>query len=241
MGGIIMDKYSLHEWREAVKEGNQKLVKEGLVKFKFGNLSSIDKLRNLVAIKPSGVNYSDLQDEDIVVVDLSGKQIYGEKNPSSDTLTHLELYKNFKDIGAIIHTHSEFATAFAQAIMPIKCLGTTHADYFKGDILVTRDLARQEIEKDYEMNTGKVIVETFLKNNINPLEVPACLVRSHGPFVWGKDIDEAIENALLLEEIAKMNFISNSLNNHSTGAESHLIEKHYYRKHGKGAYYGQKK
>ena len=230
----------LNKLKEKVRKANQELVELGLVKLTFGNLSAIDESGEYVAIKPSGVDYSVLKNKDIVILDLSGEKVEGEKNPSSDTPTHIELYRNFREVGAIIHTHSEYATSFAQAKLSIKCLGTTHADYFRGNIPLTRDLTEQEIKEDYELNTGKVIVETFKKNKINPLEISACLVSGHGPFVWGRTIDRAVENAFILEELAKMNFKSMLLNNKLESLDKFLLDKHYLRKHGKDAYYGQK-
>ncbi|VVB78733.1 L-fuculose phosphate aldolase [uncultured archaeon] len=235
-----METKMLDKLKREVRKANQKLVELGLVKLTFGNLSAIDELREYVAIKPSGVDYSIMKTKDMVILDLSGEKVQGDKNPSSDTPTHLELYRRFGAIGSVIHTHSEYATSFAQARVPIKCIGTTHADYFHGDIPVTRNLTEDEIKKDYELNTGKVIVETFAKNNLDPLEISACLVSGHGPFVWGKTIDQAVENALILEELAKMNFKSMLLNNELSGLDKFLLDKHYLRKHGKNAYYGQK-
>lgn len=229
----------LTKLKRRVRKANQQLVRLGLVKLTFGNLSAIDELREYVAIKPSGVDYSLMKNKDIVILDLSGKKVEGEKNPSSDTPAHLELYRSFREIGAVVHTHSEYATSFAQAKLPITYLGTTHADYFNGNIPITRDLTKQEIKTDYELNIGGVIVETFQRTQINPLEIPACLVSGHGPFVWGKTIEEAVENAFVLEEIAKMNFKSLFLNRELESLDKFLLDKHYLRKHGKDAYYGQ--
>mgnify|MGYP001607310980 CR=1 FL=1 len=224
------------ELRKKVREGNQRLVQLGLVNLTFGNLSAIDC--EVIGIKPSGVDYSLLKDEDIVVLNKNGELINGNKKPSLDTFTHLELYNSFNGIGAVIHTHSKYATCFAQAKKPITCLGTTHADHFNGDIPITRDLTDEEITHDYEKNTGKVIVETFNKQEINPLEIPACLVANHGPFVWGRTIEEAIENAVILELISKMNLHTLDLN--PLAKINPILRKaHYERKHGKNAYYGQ--
>ncbi len=230
----------LEELKKQVKEANQRLGESALVTSTFGNLSAIDESKEFLAIKPSGIDYKSLKEEDIVILDLKGKIIEGEKKPSSDTPSHLELYRNFIGIGSVVHTHSEHATIFAQAKKTIECLGTTHADYFRGSIPVTRDLTEKEIQEDYELNTGKIIVETF-KDKIDYLEMPACLVSRHGPFIWGKNIDEAIENALLLEEIAKMNLKTLLINPGINSINESLLDKHYLRKHGKNAYYGQRK
>jgi len=225
--------------KKQVKKANQELAESGLVKFTFGNLSLIDNSKRFVVIKPSGIHYKSLEDEDMVVIDIDGKIIEGEKMPSSDTQTHLEIYRNFQT-GSVIHTHSEYATAFAQAKKAIDCLGTTHADYFFGSIPVTRDLTEQEIQQDYELNTGRVIVETFKEKELDPIKIPACLVASHGPFVWGESIEKAMENALALEEIAKINFLALLINPEIKSISESLLNKHYLRKHGKDAYYGQK-
>lgn len=231
----------LEDLKKIVLKVNKNLVDLGLVKLTFGNMSAIDDSLKFVAIKPSGVDYNSLKEKDIVILDLDGKIIEGDKRPSSDTPSHLEIYRNFLGIKSVIHTHSTYATIFAQAKLPIKCFGTTHADYFFGRIPVSRDLHKKEIISNYELNTGKVIVETFKKNNLAYLDIPACLVANHGPFVWGSSIEKTLENALILEEIAKMNIEVNKLNSNATEISKDLLNKHFLRKHGKDAYYGQVK
>ncbi len=231
----------LEALKEKVCAGNKDLEKHCLVLFTFGNLSAIDAEKKIVAIKPSGVPFGELVPEDIVLLDLQGKVVEGAKRPSSDAPTHLEIYRNFSGVKAIVHTHSSFATVFAQAMQEIECLGTTHADYFFGSIPVTRKLTEKEIIGDYEANTGKVIVECFAKNNIDPLSMPACLVASHGPFVFGNSPENAVQNAVLLEEIAKLNLGTKIVNCKAKPIDSALLGKHYLRKHGKNAYYGQPK
>ena len=233
----------IENFKQQVRIANQRLVELGIIdpKTTFGNLSAIDDLGKYILIKPSGIPFDELKDEDISILDLNGNLIEGKK-PSSDTPTHLELYKAFPQIKSIIHTHSQNATAFAQAKKQISCLGTTHADYFKGAIPITRDLTEQETSENYESNTGKVIIETFNQNQpnpLNPLEIPACLVASHGPFCWGESIKKALDNAYILELITKMNLNTSSLNPNSEQISKHLLNKHYFRKHGKNAYYGQ--
>lgn len=225
--------------RKEVLKANLELVKHNLVIFTWGNVSAIDREKGIVAIKPSGVEYAKLKAEDIVVLDLNGNIIDGKLRPSSDTNTHLELYRRFKEIGSIVHTHSTYATVFAQAGFKIKCLGTTHADYFYGSVPVARELKEEEM-KDYELNTGKVIVEKFNELKFKALFMPACLTKSHGPFVWGKNCDNAIHNAVVLEEIAKMNYLTHTLNTDITPLKKYILDKHYQRKNGKNAYYGQK-
>ncbi|MFA5142294.1 MAG: L-ribulose-5-phosphate 4-epimerase AraD [Candidatus Woesearchaeota archaeon] len=227
--------------KEIVCKANKELVDLDLVIFTWGNASAIDREKGLIAIKPSGIPYSELKPEDIPILDLDGKIIEGEKIPSSDTATHLELYKNFKEISAIVHTHSPYATIFAQAKKPIPCLGTTHADHFYGQIPVTRDLSIDEIKEKYESNTGKIIVELFNRMNFNPTEIPACLVSSHGPFVWGKSMDEAIHNSAILEYIARLAFKSIALENNIGSINQELLDRHYLRKNGPSSYYGQRK
>ena len=229
----------LEKLKQQVRIANQKLT-QALVDSNttFGNLSAIDETHRFIAIKPSGIPFNELKDEDIPILDLNGNLIEGDKKPSSDTPTHLELYKAFPQIKSIIHTHSQNATAFAQAKIPIKCLGTTHADYFNGTIPITRELTEEEIKNNYEQNTGKVIIETFNNSNINPLEIPASLVSFHGPFVWGASINQALTNAHILEQIAKLNLKTIMINS-STEINKNLLNKHYQRKHGKNAYYGQ--
>lgn len=231
----------LEDLKKQVKEANQKLVELGLVKLTFGNVSAIDDSNKLVAIKPSGVDYDSLKNRDIVILDLNGEIIEGDKRPSSDTPSHLELYRNFPGIKSVIHTHSTYATIFAQAKKPITCFGTTHADYFRGDIPLTRDLTEEEVKENYELNAGKVMVETFQNRNINHLEMFACLLPNHAPFVWGRSIDKTLENAFVLEEIAKTSLMTINLNPKINPINKHLLDKHFLRKHGKDAYYGQKK
>ena len=230
----------LEELKEEVCKANKELVEHGLVLFTWGNVSTIDREKNIIAIKPSGVSYDLLKPEDIVLVNLNGEIIEGSKRPSSDTDSHLELYRNFTDIQSVVHTHSTYATIFAQAKAPIDCFGTTHADHFYGSIPVTRELTKEEIENEYELNTGKVIVELFKKSNIDYFHMPACLTTSHGPFAWGKTTDKAIYNAVVLEQIAKINLETLKLNPHLCPIDQVLLDKHYLRKHGKNAYYGQK-
>ncbi len=226
----------LSDLREQVYKANLDLVKYGLVIFTWGNVSGIDRSKGLVVIKPSGVSYDDMKPEDMVIVDLEGKIVEGRLKPSSDTPTHIVLYKSFINIGAVVHTHSEWATSWAQAGKGIPCYGTTHADYFYGEIPCTRPMTTKEIESDYERETGNVIVERF--SNINPDDIPAVLVNNHGPFAWGKDPHNAVHNAVVLEEVAKMAFRSQVLSKISPVSQT-LLDKHYLRKHGKDAYYGQ--
>lgn len=227
----------LKELKEKVLKANLDLVKNGLVLFTWGNVSAIDRKSGLVVIKPSGVSYEDMKAEDMVVVDLDGKIKEGKLKPSSDTPTHLELYKAHKEIGGIVHTHSTYATAFAQAERNIPAYGTTHADYFYGDIPCARNLNECEMS-EYEKNTGFVINETFIDKDV--VAIPACLVSHHGVFAWGKDADEAVYHATVTEEIAKMAFITENLIPLTKRLPQHIADKHYNRKHGKNAYYGQK-
>lgn len=236
----------LEKLKEQVCRANLDLVKHGLVLFTWGNVSAIDRESGLVVIKPSGVSYDTMKPEDMVVVDLAGKVVEGRLKPSSDTPTHLVLYKAFPEIGGIVHTHSTFATAWAQAGLDIPCIGTTHADYFLGSIPCTRSMKKAEVQGEYETETGNVIVERF--KGMDPIDTPAVLVRNHGPFTWGMDPDNAVHNAVVLEEVAKMAFASCTIHlstldivNHKPTMNRHLIEKHYSRKHGPDAYYGQKK
>lgn len=226
--------------KKAVCLGNKQLVQHKLVLFTWGNLSAIDRQKNIIAIKPSGIPYNKLQPKDIVILDLDGNIIEGEKKPSSDTKSHLEIYKAFKNIGSIVHTHSLYATCFAQANKPLECLGTTHADHFYGTIPITKVMAPKEVEMDYEKNIGASIVNCFQKQKINPNEVPGCLVVNHGPFVWGKKIEQAIYNAVVLETIAKMNLNTIQINSNIKSINKFLLDKHYLRKNGKNSYYGQK-
>ncbi|MDP4187655.1 MAG: L-ribulose-5-phosphate 4-epimerase [Bacteroidota bacterium] len=228
----------LEDLKKSVFKANIDLVKHGLVIFTWGNVSGIDRGKGLVVIKPSGVSYDDLKPEDMTVVDLEGHIVEGKLNPSSDTPTHIALYKAFKNIGGVVHTHSEWATTWAQAGESIPALGTTHADYFYGPIPCTRKLTREEIESAYEKETGNVIIETF--QNKDPLEIPAVLVNGHGPFSWGTDPDNAVHNAVVLEYVAKMAHHTLTLQQ-VPGVDQYLLDKHYHRKHGPGAYYGQSK
>lgn len=226
----------LEQLKEQVYLANLELPKSGLVILTWGNVSAIDREKQLIAIKPSGVEYDSMKSEDMVLTDLEGKKIEGQYKPSSDLATHLELYKAFDEVGCIIHTHSYWATVWAQAGRSIPCLGTTHADYFLGEIPITSDMTDQEIQGEYEKETGKVIIKTFEKYDYR--YTPAVLVKNHGPFVWGKDIHEAIHNAIVLEEVAKMAYYSLAINA-ATDMPQKLIDKHFYRKHGANAYYGQ--
>ncbi|AWX15082.1 L-ribulose-5-phosphate 4-epimerase [Mergibacter septicus] len=230
----------LEELKQKVLEANLKLPKYHLVTFTWGNVSAVDREKNLMVIKPSGVEYDVMTLEDMVVVDIAtGKVVEGTKKPSSDTPTHLELYRQFTTIGGIVHTHSRHATIWSQTGKDLYALGTTHADYFYGTIPCTRKMTPPEIMGEYEKETGKVIVETFINRKINPIDVPAVLVYSHGPFVWGTDADNAVHNAVVLEEIAYMNLFSTQLNSLMQPMQQELLDKHYLRKHGKNAYYGQ--
>jgi L-ribulose-5-phosphate 4-epimerase len=226
----------LSELKQSVWSANLELVRQGLVIFTWGNVSGIDREKGLVVIKPSGVSYGEMKADDMVVTDLEGKVVEGNLNPSSDTATHLVLYKAFPGIGGIVHTHSPWATAWAQAGKAIPALGTTHADYFFGPVPCTRKLTASEIASAYETETGKVIVEAF--STIDPEAVPGVLVNNHAPFSWGKDPHEAVHNAKVLEEIAMMAFHTLQINP-SAEIDQFLLDKHYFRKHGKNAYYGQ--
>lgn len=229
----------LEELKEAVYKANMMLPKYKLVTFTWGNVSGIDRASKLVVIKPSGVEYDEMKASDMVVVDLEGNVVEGKLKPSSDTATHLELYKASNDIGGIVHTHSRFATSWAQASLAIPALGTTHADYFYGNIPCTRPMTDAEINGEYEKETGSVIIETFKNKSFN--DIPGVLVHSHGPFSWGKDAFNAVHNAVVLEEVAFMALNSKLLNGGvTTEMQQVLLDKHYLRKHGKNAYYGQK-
>lgn len=229
----------LEALKETVCEANLELSRRGVVLYTWGNVSGIDRARGLVVIKPSGVPYQGMQPSDMVVVDLEGHIVEGTLRPSSDTPTHLELYKAFPEIGGVVHTHSTHAVVFAQAGMEIPPLGTTHADYFYGAVPVSRSLTRDEVQEAYEKNTGRVIVETVKEMGKPPLAVPAVLVRNHGPFTWGKDPAEAVYHSVVLEEIAEMAWKTMQLNP-AAELPSYVLEKHYQRKHGPRAYYGQK-
>lgn len=228
---------SIQELKQQVFQANLDLVKHGLVIFTWGNVSGIDREKGWMVIKPSGVSYDDMKAEDMVVVDLEGNIVEGSLKPSSDTPTHVELYKAFLSIGGIVHTHSTYATAWAQAGCDIPNIGTTHADYFSGDIPCTRDMTEPEVKGEYEKETGTVIIERF--SELNPAHIPGVLVKNHGPFSWGKDPQEAVHNAVVMEQVAKMAFIAYQVNPNLTMNEL-LIQKHFFRKHGPGAYYGQK-
>ena len=227
----------LNKLKKSVYEANMELKESGLVLFTFGNVSMVDRERRLLVIKPSGVSYDALAPENMVCVSLeSGQGIDSDLNPSSDTPTHLELYRAFESCGGIVHSHSEYATACAQANIPIRCMGTTHADYFYGEIPCTRKLTKEEIDKDYELNTGKVIAERFKELDYKAL--PGVLVNGHAPFTWGNDPEEAVHNAVVMEEVAKMALRTEMLGN-TNPVDNYLLDKHYLRKHGKDAYYGQ--
>lgn len=227
------------ELKEKVLEANLLLPKHGLVTFTWGNVSEIDRKAGVIAIKPSGVDYDKMKAEDIVILDLDGNKVEGKLKPSSDAPTHVVLYKAFADVGGIVHTHSAYATSWAQAGMGIPCYGTTHADYFYGTIPCARSLTAEEIENEYEKNTGLVIVETFNEQGKDPVAVPGVLCVNHGPFSWGKDCFEAVHNAVVLEEVAKMALRARLINPSIGEAPQTIQDKHYFRKHGKNAYYGQ--
>lgn len=226
----------LEQLKLTVYQANLDLVKHGLVIFTWGNASGIDRGQGLVVIKPSGVSYDEMKPEHMVVVDLEGNVIEGDLKPSSDTPTHLELYKSFFNIGGVVHTHSTYATAWAQAGIDLPNIGTTHADYFSTDIPCTDDMTQEQVEGEYEKDTGTVIVERF--QSLNPDHTPGVLVKNHGPFSWGRDVNDAVHNAVVMEQVAKMASVSYSVNPALT-MNPHLIKKHFFRKHGPGAYYGQ--
>ncbi len=228
----------LENLKELVCDANLRLPAHGLVTFTWGNVSAIDRESGYVVIKPSGVEYDELTPDKMVVVDLEGNVIEGDLNPSSDTPTHVYLYRQFENIGGIVHTHSTHATAFAQARMPIEAYGTTHADYFYGAIPCTRELTAVETRDNYETNTGKVIAEAF--KLLKPDAIPGVVVANHGPFAWGKNAAEAVHNAVVLEEVAKMAILMKTINPDSDPINKYILDKHYNRKHGANAYYGQK-
>ena len=229
----------LEELKERVLRANLLLPELDLVKFTWGNVSEIDREKGIIAIKPSGVDYENLTVDDIVLVDLDGNIVEGKLRPSSDTATHIELYKAFSDIGGVVHTHSEWAVSWAQSGRGIPCYGTTHADCFYGEIPCTREMTDEEIESAYEKNTGIVIAETFMKRNIDPMAVPGVLCVNHGPFSWGKDGHAAVHNAAVLETVAEMATKTELLNPSVKPVKQAILDKHYFRKHGKNAYYGQ--
>lgn len=228
----------LEKLKEEVFQANLALVKYGLVIFTWGNVSGIDRENNLVVIKPSGVSYDDMKAEDMVVVDLDGKVIEGSYKPSSDTATHIEIYKADKNISGVVHTHSTWATIWAQSGKDVPFLGTTHGDYFYGDIPCTRKMTAEEIKSDYEKNTGIVIVETFNKRKLEFMSIPSIIVNNHGPFSWGKTPNDAVHNAVVLEQVSKMAHYALQINSDAK-MNQELLDKHYLRKHGKNAYYGQ--
>ncbi|WP_416327081.1 L-ribulose-5-phosphate 4-epimerase [[Eubacterium] hominis] len=232
----------LEQLKKEVLKANLLLPKYGLVTFTWGNVSAIDREHGIVAIKPSGVEYDDMKEEDIVLVDLEGNVVEGSLKPSSDLMTHLEFYRNWPNINGVVHTHSRWATSFAQAGKDIMALGTTQADYFYGAIPCTRLMSEEEIHGEYELETGKVIVETFKERKLNADEVPGVLVHSHGPFAWGTDAENAVHNAVVMEECAMMDAIASLLkNNEIEPMQQVLLDKHFKRKHGPNAYYGQTK
>ncbi len=227
----------LESLKKEVFEANLELVRKGLVIYTWGNVSGIDRESGLIVIKPSGVSYDKMTADDMVVVDLDGKVLTTHLKPSSDTPTHLALYREFEAIGGVVHTHSEWATSWAQAGISIPALGTTHADYFFGPVPCTRKLTEKEVNDNYEIETGNVIIETF--KGIDPMAVPSVIINGHGPFSWGKSASDAVHNAVVLEEVAKMAHHTLTLRE-VKGIDQYLLNKHYYRKHGPGAYYGQK-
>ncbi|MCR5777070.1 MAG: L-ribulose-5-phosphate 4-epimerase [Lachnospiraceae bacterium] len=229
----------LEELKKEVYEANMLLPKYGLVTFTWGNVSGIDREKGLFAIKPSGVDYDKLKPEDMVIVDLDGNVVEGNYNPSSDTATHVEIYKAFPKVGGVVHTHSSYATSWAQAGRSIPCYGTTHADYYYGDVPCLRCLTKEEIDEGYEKNTGLLIVNEFKNQCIDPEAVSAVLCKNHGPFAWGKDAMDAVHGAVVLEEVAKMAYRTELINPKVAEAPQVLQDKHYYRKHGANAYYGQ--
>lgn len=235
----------LEELKEKVYKANMQLVEYGLVVLTWGNASEIDRESGLFVIKPSGVPYDKMTADDMVVMNLDGEKVEGRLNPSSDTPTHLELYRNFPQIGGIVHTHSNWACSWAQAGRDVPAYGTTHADFANGAVPCARGLTKEEVESEYELNTGKVIVSEFRNRGISENEIPAVLVHRHGPFTWGKDAFKAVENALILEEVCKMALRTERIaamdKNSDIVIEQYLLDKHYQRKHGKNAYYGQSK
>ncbi|MDD6551792.1 MAG: L-ribulose-5-phosphate 4-epimerase [Lachnospiraceae bacterium] len=230
----------LEELKEKVWKANLQLPAHHLVTFTWGNVSALDKETGYFVIKPSGVPYEDLKPEDMVVVDLDGNKVEGDLNPSSDTPTHAVLYSRFPELGGIVHTHSSFATSWAQAGRDIPCYGTTHADYIYGPIPCVRNLTKQEIDEAYEKNTGILIADYFKESGRDLMAVPGALCKNHGVFTWGKDADDAVYNAVVFEEVAKMAYVTEQINPRVTPAPQELQNKHYYRKHGANAYYGQK-
>ncbi|RDZ11160.1 L-ribulose-5-phosphate 4-epimerase [Priestia megaterium] len=229
----------LDKLKEEVFQANLDLPKHGLVKYTWGNVSAIDRDSGLFVIKPSGVTYEKMTAKDMVVVDLDGRVVEGELNPSSDTLTHAVLYKHYPQIGGIAHTHSTWATIWAQAGMDVQAMGTTHADTFYGSVPCARFLTEKEVNDGYEVETGKVIIETFEERGLDVLAVPGILLQGHGPFTWGKDAKSAVMNSVVLDEVSKMNFFTQKLNGLAEELPQRILDKHYLRKHGQNAYYGQ--
>lgn len=230
----------LEQLKEEVFQANLELPKQGLIKYTWGNVSGIDREKGLFVIKPSGVDYETLKPSDMVVCDLEGKVVEGELNPSSDTPTHAVLYRHYQELGGIVHTHSTWATIWAQAGLDVPAMGTTHADTFYGTVPCARFLTQAEIDRGYEEETGNVIIETFKEREIEPLEIPGVLLHGHGPFTWGKDANSAVMNAVVLDEVCKMNLFARQLNHFAEELPQRILDKHYLRKHGANAYYGQK-
>ncbi|RMA90857.1 L-ribulose-5-phosphate 4-epimerase [Priestia megaterium] len=229
----------LDKLKEEVFQANLDLPKHGLVKYTWGNVSAIDRDSGLFVIKPSGVTYEKMTAQDMVIVDLDGRVVEGELNPSSDTLTHAVLYKHYPQIGGIAHTHSTWATIWAQAGLDVQAMGTTHADTFYGSVPCARFLTEKEVNDGYEAETGKVIIETFEERGLDVLAVPGILLQGHGPFTWGKDAKSAVMNSVVLDEVSKMNFFTQKLNGLAEELPQRILDKHYLRKHGQNAYYGQ--
>ena len=230
----------LDRLKEEVFQANLELPKHGLVKYTWGNASGIDRDSGLFVIKPSGVEYEKMKPSDMVVLDLDGNVVEGEMNPSSDTVTHAVLYRHYPEIGGIVHTHSTWATVWAQAGLDVPAMGTTHADTFYGSVPCARFLTKEEIDRGYEKETGKVIIETFEERGLDILAVPGVLLHGHAPFTWGKDVKTAVMNSVVLEEVSKMNLFARQLNSFAELLPQSILDKHYLRKHGKHAYYGQK-
>lgn len=231
----------LEKLREEVYKANMELPEKGLVVYTWGNVSAVDREQGLVVIKPSGVEYDELSPSNLVIVDMNCNIVEGDLNPSSDTKTHVELYKAFPSVGGIVHTHSSHAVGWAQAGRDIPCYGTTHADYFYGSVPCTRNLTSEEVNSDYELNTGKVIAETFRERKLDPIAVPGVICKSHGPFTWGKNAAQAVYHAVVLEELAKMALYTVTIDPNAEPAPDYVLDKHYLRKHGANAYYGQKR
>lgn len=229
----------LEQLKEEVFQANLELPKQGLIKYTWGNVSGIDREQGLFVIKPSGVSYDNMKASDMVVCDLQGNVVEGKLNPSSDTPTHAVLYQRFSEIGGIVHTHSTWATAWAQSGLDVPAMGTTHADTFYGTVPCARFLTQEEIDKGYEAETGELIAETFKEREVDPLEVPGVLLHGHGPFTWGKTPSSAVMNAVVLDEVCKTNFVARQLNSYAEELPQRVLDKHYLRKHGKDAYYGQ--